>query len=666
MARQPVSKSKPPAAAPAKRAAAAPAKPTASAPAKPSTAAPAKRASAAAPAKAPRAARKSVQQAPLAADAAVMPTGGEEAEQRVTQAIAHNLQANQEAVQKLLRMVWGAGQSGSGKSGGDIADVGYATGMLPSVNPNLKELGSVAKKLTSLMFKRPDLAFQNVAKFWQEQFRIYAGQSALAPEKGDHRFDDSAWGSNPLYKQGMQTYLSLRKGIQEWVDALPIEHKEVERVRFTTSLLTEALAPSNWPTNPAALKRYLETGGVSAVRGLQNMVDDIVHNGGMPSTVKRGVLKVGKDMATTPGKVVYRSEVFELIQYAPSTPDVRARPFLMVPPQINKFYFYDLSPKKSLIRFAVESGLQVFTISWRNPTEEQRDWNFDTYVGAIEEAMDVVCDITGSPDCNIEGGCVAGIGVIALLGSLAARGSTKVHSATLMVTLVDTSAETQLGILATPGLLDMASANTQAHGVFEGAEMGKVFAMLRPNDLIWSYWVNNYLLGNDPPSFDVLAWNADTTRMAAGMHLQILDLVKNNTLVRGDFKVHGQPISLGAITCDQFWLTGSSDHITPWRACYASARMLGGQREFVLSDGGHVQSMVSSPSNAKASYHIASHQPEDPDEWLAGSTEHRQSWWLHWREWITPRSGKLQPAPTALGNANHPPLDDAPGTYVFE
>jgi polyhydroxyalkanoate synthase len=558
------------------------------------------------------------------------------------------------------------GEGGGSKSLGDVADLQYASYLQPYAGTKFSDINAAAQKMIGLMFQRPDMTYENVSRFWREQFRILTGASDLAPEKGDHRFDDPTWSNNAIYKRWMQSHLAVRKSLEEWVDKLPVEHQEAERIRFTIQLLTDALAPSNWPSNPAALKRYYATGGFSALRGLRNMIDDLVHNRGMPSMVKRGALKVGEDMGNTPGKVVYRSEVFELIQYTPVTGEVHARPFLMVPPQINKFYFYDLSPKKSLIRFAVESGLQVFTLSWRNPTQEQRDWNFDTYISAIEEAIGVISEITGSPDCNLEGGCVGGTTVVGLLASQAGRGERQVNSATLMVTMLDTSAETQLSALATPAMIEIAKMNTSGKGVMEGSEMGQVFAMLRPNDLIWAYWVNNYLLGKDPPTFDVLAWNADTSRMTAGLHLGILDLVKNNSMVRGEFKVKGTPVRLDAIECDQFWMAGSTDHITPWQACYASSRLLGGQREFVLSDGGHIQSMVSSPNNPKARFHVNAEQPEDPEKWLAGATQNDFSWWLYWRDWITKRSGDLRKAPESAGSAKHPALTDAPGTYVFE
>mgnify|MGYP000963480562 CR=1 FL=1 len=279
--------------------------------------------------------------------------------------IAENLRIYQDAAQRLLTALTPAGSSRKAADGsesnepvGAIADYQYISNLQHFAGTQLNDLSTAAQSMMNLMFMRPEAAYEKITNFWMEQFRVLSGMSGLTPDKGDHRFDDPVWTSTPLYKQWMQTYLSVRNSLEEWVNALPVDHNEAERLRFTFSLLTEALAPSNWPSNPVALRRYMETGGASALRGLNNIVDDIVNNGGMPSMVKRSALRVGKDMGNTPGKVVYRTEVFELIQYVPTTPDVYARPYLMVPPQINKFYFYDLSPKKSLIRFALDSGLK--------------------------------------------------------------------------------------------------------------------------------------------------------------------------------------------------------------------------------------------------------------------------------------------------------------------
>lgn len=584
--------------------------------------------------------------------------------------ILEALRSNEAAARQILDQVMSPGRPEAPASSREpAAEPSAGRKALPFMAPAGAQYGEAveaAQRMMSLMFQRPDAALATINRFWAEQFRVLYGISDVEPAKDDHRFDDPAWREHAGYKLALQTYLSLKKGLDEWVDGLPVDRKQAERIRFMVTLVTEALAPSNWPTNPAALKRYLDTGGKSAIAGLQHMVEDLTRNGGMPSTVKRDALQVGRDLATTPGKVIYRSDVFELIQYAPSTKDVHARPYLMVPPQINRYYFYDVSDKKSLVRYAIDAGLQTFVISWRNPQREHRDWNFDTYIAAIEEAIDVVREITGSPDVNIEGGCIAGMEVAALLADLAQRRERKVHSATLMVTLLDTSVDTQLGVLATPTTLEMAKTVSKMKGLMQGAELGRIFNFLRPNDLVWNYWVNNYLMGNDPPVFDVLAWNADTTRMTSGFHCDLLNLVQHNPLVHGEFKVQGKPVRVDAIECDQFWLAGLADHITPWRACYASSRLTGGKREFVVSDGGHIQSMISSPSNPKAKYFVNRRLPATADAWLEGATEHHGSWWLLWRDWIKQRSGKLRKAKTRLGSAAHPTLVDAPGTYVFE
>ncbi|MEE4376562.1 MAG: alpha/beta fold hydrolase, partial [Candidatus Competibacteraceae bacterium] len=374
----------------------------------------------------------------------------------------------------------------------------------PFVGIRLQDIGATAGTILKQAVKQPLTAARHLAGFARQEWQVIKGESDLRPAPSDHRFSDPTWNENPLYRRFMQSYLAVRQELDEWVDATGLEHRDAERVRFALSLVTEALAPSNWIIHPAALKRLLETGGASAVRGVQQLIDDLRHNNGMPSMADRTAFKVGEDLANTPGSVVFRNEVCELIQYNPRSAKVYRRPFLFIPPQINKFYLYDLSPKKSLIRYALEQGLQVFAISWRNPTPDQWDWGLETYIQALDEAIDALCEITASPDCNVLGGCAGGITVTTLLAHLAARNKPKVNALTLMVTLFDMSAETQLGMFANPSTIAAAKKHSAKHGVLGGSEMAQVFAWLRPNDLVWNYWINNYLLGNPPPVFDVL------------------------------------------------------------------------------------------------------------------------------------------------------------------
>jgi polyhydroxyalkanoate synthase len=394
-------------------------------------------------------------------------------------------------------------------------------------------------------------------------------------------------------------------------------------------------------------------------------VHDARHNHWMPSTVDRRPFSVGKNLAVTPGQVVHRSDVFELIQYAPSTATTRTRPLVAIPPQINKFYIEDIAPGRSLIEHTVAAGIPYFAISWRNPTAAQRDWDLDTYVAACKEAVEVACDITGSPDANTLGICAGGITMACLLGHLAATGEPLVNAATFMVAGLDTSVESLIGMLASSAAVDAARARSQRAGVLDGKDMAAVFAWLRPNDLVWNYWVNNYLLGQDPPAFDILYWNSDTTRLPAGLHSDFLDLYDSNGLARpGTLTVLGTPVDLSKVSADTYVVAGSTDHIIPWTAAYRTTQLVGGTSEFVLSSSGHIQAIVNPPSNTRSSYLTRPGVPPTAEEWLEGATRHQGSWWDHWSAWLAERSGEERPAPVVLGGADHSALDPAPGRYV--
>ena len=413
----------------------------------------------------------------------------------------------------------------------------------------------------------------------RELLRIALGKSQVAPEKGDKRFADPAWQENPLYRRAMQTYLYYGSRVDPFIDSLGIEGLNRERARFALALVREAMAPTNsFLTNPAALKRMFDTGGVSVGRGMANMAGDMLHNHGMPSMVDRRPFKVGETIAATPGAVIYRTEVFELIQYTPQTDNVYQRPILMVPPQVNKYYALDLSPGRSLYEYLLKRGIGVFGISWRNPTGAQRDWNFDTYAQATIEAIDVAREVSGSPDVNIMGGCLGGMTAAITQAHLAALGENKVHSATMFVTLLDCESDGRMLLFGTPQTLAIAKKVSLPTGVIDGWQMASMFSWLRPNDLVWNYWVNNYLLGQDPPAFDILAWNADTTRLTRGFHHQMLDMVATNQLVHpGAMKVLGTPIDLSRITCDTYVAAGMTDHITPWKTCYRTTQLVSGR-----------------------------------------------------------------------------------------
>ncbi|TWP49460.1 alpha/beta fold hydrolase [Lentzea tibetensis] len=496
---------------------------------------------------------------------------------------------------------------------------------------------------------------------------VVRGRGALTPGAKDRRFTDSAWTQNFLYRRLLGVYLATEAELDDWLAGTGLSAVDRERAKFVLSLLLDAVAPSNLPVNPAAIKTFIDTGGESAVEGVRHFVGDLRHNGAFPSQVDTEQFTVGGNLATTEGSVVFRNDVLELIQYRPRTKLVQARPLLIAPPQINKFYVFDLSPEKSLVRYALEMGFQVFMISWHNPTADHRDWDLATYLTATEEAIDAVRAITKSPDVNLTGACSGGITAVSLAAHLTARGKPVINSLTLLVSVFDMAEDkTPLGAFASEETLAAAKRHSHVRGVLDGRDLAKVFNLLRPNDLIWTYWVNNYLLGNRPPAFDILYWNNDTTRLPAAFHGQLIDIYRDNSLARPDeVVVNGTPLNLGKITADAFVMAGTTDHITPWDACYRSAQRLGGNVEFALSNSGHIQSILNPPSNSKASYYVNPDRPESVQEWQHGSSKVDGSWWPRWVEWLTERSGELVAAPAKLGSRRYAPIEAAPGSYVL-
>ncbi|MDY7063984.1 Poly(3-hydroxyalkanoate) polymerase subunit PhaC [Pseudomonas extremaustralis] len=540
-------------------------------------------------------------------------------------------------------------------------------GLNPIIALRKKDLLASAKMVLTQAIKQPLHSVKHVAHFGVELKNVMFGKSQLQPENDDRRFHDPAWSQNPLYKRYLQTYLAWRKELHEWIGDSNLSEQDISRAHFVINLMTEAMAPTNSAANPAAVKRFFETGGKSLLDGLSHLAKDMVHNGGMPSQVNMKAFEVGKTLGTTEGAVVFRNDVLELIQYMPITEQVHERPLLVVPPQINKFYVFDLSPDKSLARFCLRNGQQTFIVSWRNPTKEQREWGLSTYIEALKEAVDVVTAITGSKDINMLGACSGGITCTALLGHCAALGEKKVNALTLLVSVLDTTLDTQVALFVDEQTLEAAKRHSYQAGVLEGRDMAKVFAWMRPNDLIWNYWVNNYLLGNEPPVFDILFWNNDTTRLPAAFHGDLIELFKNNPLVRANaLEVCGTPIDLKQITADIYSLAGTNDHITPWQSCYKSAQLFGGKVEFVLSSSGHIQSILNPPGNPKARYQTSDSLAGKPLEWQENATKHTDSWWLHWQAWQAERAGKLKKAPTTLGNKTYAAAEAAPGTYVHE
>jgi polyhydroxyalkanoate synthase subunit PhaC len=531
----------------------------------------------------------------------------------------------------------------------------------------LRETAGALRFLGQVAIRHPRAVLRTAPGLGQELVKISLGRSQVAPEKGDKRFTDPAWQQNRWFRATMQSYLTWGSGMERYLDNLGLPGTNTERLRFGVVLLRDAMAPTNFfAINPAAVKRWYDTGGGSVRRGLANWAGDLVHNHGMPSMVDRRPFTIGENIAFSPGSVIYRNEVFELIQYTPQHETVYERPILMVPPQVNKYYALDLSPGRSLYEYLLQRGIQVFGISWRNPTGAQRDWNYDTYVQATVDAIDVVREVSGSPDVNLMGGCLGGMTAALTQAHLAALGEEhRIHSSTMFVTLLDCESQGRMFLFGTPQMLELAKLVTRPTGVIDGWQMGSMFAWLRPNDLVWNYWVNNYLLGQDPPAFDILSWNADTTRLTMGFHHQLLDIVAENQLVHpGTMTVLGTPIDLSRITTDTYVAAGLTDHITPWQACYRTTQLVSGHSEFVLCSSGHIQTVVADPKHRGLGYFLNPATPPKADDWLAAAERHEGSWWEHWVRWLTERSGEQSEAPHVLGSTGYPPIEAAPGSYI--
>jgi polyhydroxyalkanoate synthase len=542
-----------------------------------------------------------------------------------------------------------------------------------ALNPLVGIRGQDLIDSAGILFKAIDNEPKDAAEQWLsflgELGSIVAGKSERAPQAGDKRFSDATWKGSTLHSGMLKAYLAWGDAVSGFVDKTSLSDIDKARARLVTEILIDAVAPTNaMLTNPAAMRNFLDTGGRSVWLGLKNYFDDLTKNGGMPSMVDQSAFKVGENLATTPGAVILRNELLELIQYAPTTPKVWKRPLVITPPQINKYYALDLSPDKSMVRFLLESGIQVFCVSWRNPTAANRDWGLDSYIAALDEAVDVAREVTGSDDISMMGSCSGGITSTAYFATLGSAAE-KIRNMVLAVCLLDpnTADESAFGCLMTPETMRAAKEASRLRGIVDGHELARMFAWMRPNDLIWNYWVNNYLLGNRPPAFDILYWNADTTRLTAALHGDYLDLYFTNPFVNAEkLSLNGKSIDMSKVKADSYVVAGVTDHITPWKGVHRTAQIMGEHTTFVLSNSGHLQSLLNPPTNPKASFMIGSVNPAGPDAFLATAERRKGSWWLDWRDWLHARSREEVDAPTSLGSQRYPALAPAPGTYVFD
>ncbi|MGA2829425.1 MAG: alpha/beta fold hydrolase [Streptosporangiaceae bacterium] len=516
---------------------------------------------------------------------------------------------------------------------------------------------------------QPSTVIRAANKLTTDLAGIAMGKSEIAPPRRDRRFADEAWVDNPALRRTMQTYFALGQTLDGLLADAQLDWKDNTRLKFILTNLIAASAPSNNPVlNPLAWKAAINTGGLSLVRGARAFASDMAASPHIPTMVDPNAFTIGKDIAVTPGSVVARTDVYELIQYKPSTPTVHEYPLLMIPPMINKYYITDLAPGRSMLEFFVAQGYQVFVTSWRNPGQHERNWDTNTYGGAIVESMQTAREITKSPKVNVIGLCAGGILSSMVAAHLTATGQIDdLSSLCLGVTLLDmTRAGTTVSLMSdsTAAASMMAS---RVKGYMDGKSLAEVFAWLRPDDLVWNYWVNNYLQGKTPPPFDILYWNADTTRMPAALHRDFIKIAMDNALVKqGAATMLGTPVDLSIVNRDLYIVAGVDDHIAPWKAAYRATQLLGGTHRFVLSNSGHIAAMVNPPTNPKATFRIGSAEGLDSHEWLAEAKTVQGSWWPDYTTWLESRSGDMKDAPSRLGSTKYPATDPAPGTYVLQ
>ena len=544
-------------------------------------------------------------------------------------------------------------------------------------------VGSAFLEMTTRLLANPGSLVEAQLGLWRDYItlwqntarRIWSGdepEPVIAHDPKDKRFADPAWKQNEIFDFIKQSYLLSARYINDVVTQVDgLEPKTAQKVDFYARQFINALSPSNFAlTNPEVLRQTRETGGENLVRGLNNLLNDL-ENGRGNLRIKMtdtDAFKVGENIAVSEGKVIYQNELMQLIQYSPTTEQVFARPVLILPPWINKFYILDLRPKNSLVRYLVSQGHTVFMVSWVNPDEELAAKNFDDYmVEGVFDALSVIEKVTKSREVNAIGYCLGGTLLAATLGYMAATGDERIASATFFVTLTDFTDSGEIGVFIDEEQLAALEGKMQRRGYLEGNEMATTFNMLRANDLIWSFVVNNYLLGKEPFPFDLLYWNSDATRMPPAMHsFYLRNMYQKNLLSQpGGITMKGVPVDLGKITIPLYFLSCREDHIAPWTSTYKGAtNFTSAPVHFVLASSGHIAGVINPPEGGKYNHFISSGFPQKPEEWLSGATEIAGSWWPDWQRWVTGFAHEKVPARVPGKVRGVKVLEDAPGSYV--
>ncbi|MBM3490602.1 MAG: class I poly(R)-hydroxyalkanoic acid synthase [Alphaproteobacteria bacterium] len=572
-----------------------------------------------------------------------------------------------ELAERAGRLYGNALQRVSQDDGFQVPDPGVVAGLVQRVTQKLFEQpGKLAEGQQELA--------RNYLQLWYHMVRRLAGEEVeplIEPERQDKRFADDAWQQNVFFDFLKQSYLLTARWLQQTVKEIEgLDPKTRLQADFYTRQFVDAFAPSNFlATNPRALREAVDSGGESLKRSLANLMGDLERGKGQLaiSQTRFAAFTVGENIARSPGKVVYQNDLMQLIQYAPTTATVAKRPLLIVPPWINKFYILDLRPSNSFVRHAVDQGHTVFIVSWVNPDERLSGKGFDSYMqeGPLA-ALAAIEQATGERETNLVGYCIGGTLSAATLAYMAATGDQRVASATLLTSLTDFREAGELQVFVDDEQLELLDKHMHRKGYLESRHMAQVFNMMRDNDLIWSYVVNNYLLGREPPAFDLLYWNADATRMPAMMHsFYLRKMYKENKLIEpGGIELLGVPIDLRKVEVPAYFLSTREDHIAPWRCTYTATQLFSGPRKFVLAMSGHIAGVVNPPGGNKYGYWTNAQLPPAPDAWLENATQHAGSWWTDWYGWLRTYAGGEVPA-RQPGDGRLAPIEGAPGSYVL-
>ncbi len=539
-----------------------------------------------------------------------------------------------------------------------------------------KEFFQAWNDLTIQTMQRPQDWINDIVNYQMDQMSLWlktfsmldseSSEPVIAPARGDRRFSGKEWRENPVFNYLKQSYLLAANMLTKLADATHLDPENKKKLKFYTRFFADALSPSNFAaTNPEVIQYALETNGQSLVDGLQHLIEDLEK--GRISMTDEAVFKLGTNLATTPGAVIFENDIMQLIQYKPTTEKVAAQPLLIIPPFINKFYILDLQPDNSFVKYATDQGNTVFIISWVNPGKDLKDLIWDDYLeSGLFTALEIVKNISGADKVNTVAWCVGGTLLATGLAVMQAHNNESVSSATFFTTLIDFSEPGELGVFVDEAQVAQRKVQLEHTGMLNGKDLAMVFSMLRANDLIWSYVVNNYLKGKTPPPFDILYWNSDPTNLPSSMYIAYIQnmYLENKLIQPGGLTICGEPIDLSKVTTPSFFLSTIEDHIAPWTATFKTTNLFAGPVEFVLGGSGHIAGVINPPMRKKRNYWINGERGKGAEHWLETATSHPGSWWTYWIEWLAQHQVGEVDAPSSLGNKDYTELEPAPGRYV--